>query len=155
MERCLGIITGAAGGIGRATAERFAAEGWSLVLTDVDDSVHAVAKELPSSGDQKMVGVVADLTKQAGVSKVDATVKKVGQPLRFLGLIAGTLQKVWSLETIELSEWDRVMDLNVKSMFFAAKSAIPHLRRSGRGCIVNVGSISSFVGQAVTPVYTG
>src|SRR5881392_4399502 len=46
------------------------------------------------------------------------------------------------------------MDVNVKSMFFAAKHSIPHLRRSGRGCIVNVGSISSFVGQALTPVYT-
>src|SRR5207249_12068339 len=51
-------------------------------------------------------------------------------------------------------EWDRVMDVNVKSMFFATKHAMPHLRRAGRGCIVNVGSISSFVGQAHTPVYT-
>src|SRR6185503_2968190 len=51
-------------------------------------------------------------------------------------------------------EWDRVMDVNVKSMFFAVKHAIPHLRRAGRGCILNVGSISSFVGQALTPVYT-
>jgi NAD(P)-dependent dehydrogenase (short-subunit alcohol dehydrogenase family) len=52
------------------------------------------------------------------------------------------------------SEWDRVMDVNVKSMFFAVKHAIPHLRRNKRGYIVNVGSISSFVGQALTPVYT-
>jgi len=51
-------------------------------------------------------------------------------------------------------QWDHVMNTNVKSMFFAAKHAIPHLRRSGRGYIVNVGSISSFVGQALTPVYT-
>jgi NAD(P)-dependent dehydrogenase (short-subunit alcohol dehydrogenase family) len=46
------------------------------------------------------------------------------------------------------------MDTNVKSMFFSVKYAFPYLRRSGRGCIVNVGSISSFVGQALTPVYT-
>jgi len=51
-------------------------------------------------------------------------------------------------------QWDHVMNVNVKSMFFATKHAIPHLRRSGRGYIVNVGSISSFVGQALTPVYT-
>ena len=51
-------------------------------------------------------------------------------------------------------EWDQVMDVNVKSMFFASKHAIPHLCKAGRGYIVNVGSISSFVGQALTPVYT-
>lgn len=51
-------------------------------------------------------------------------------------------------------EWDNVMNVNLKSMFFATKHAIPHLRKNGRGYIVNVGSISSFVGQALTPVYT-
>jgi NAD(P)-dependent dehydrogenase (short-subunit alcohol dehydrogenase family) len=51
-------------------------------------------------------------------------------------------------------EWDQVMDVNVKSMFFATKHALPHLCRSQPSCIVNVGSISSFVGQALTPVYT-
>src|SRR6185295_8610628 len=51
-------------------------------------------------------------------------------------------------------EWDRVMAVNVKSMFFAVKHAMPLLRRAGRSYIVNVGSISSFVGQAQTPVYT-
>jgi len=51
-------------------------------------------------------------------------------------------------------EWDHVMNVNLKSMFLATKHAIPHLRRRGRGYIVNVGSISSFVGQALTPVYT-
>jgi NAD(P)-dependent dehydrogenase (short-subunit alcohol dehydrogenase family) len=52
------------------------------------------------------------------------------------------------------AEWDRVMDVNVKSAFFAFKHGLPHLRRSGRSYVVNVGSISSFVGQALTPVYT-
>src|SRR5262249_40196280 len=51
-------------------------------------------------------------------------------------------------------DFDRVMDVNVKSMFFAFKHAFPHLRRAGRSWVVNVGSISSFVGQALTPVYT-
>src|SRR5206468_5398944 len=51
-------------------------------------------------------------------------------------------------------EWDRVMAVNVKSMFFAVKHRMKHLRRRRGACIVNVGSISSFVGQALTPVYT-
>jgi NAD(P)-dependent dehydrogenase (short-subunit alcohol dehydrogenase family) len=153
MERSLGIITGAAGGIGRATAERFAAEGWSLVLTDVDDSVHAVAKALPSAGDQTMVSAVADLTKPAGVSAVDAAVKKVGQPLRFLGLIAGTLQKVGSLETIELSEWDRVMDINVKANVMLMKQFIPALRAAKNGSIVTISSWYGRSGHAFFSAY--
>jgi NAD(P)-dependent dehydrogenase (short-subunit alcohol dehydrogenase family) len=52
------------------------------------------------------------------------------------------------------AEWDYLMAVNVKSIFFAAKHALPHLRRHRRSWIVNVGSISSFVGQAGTPVYT-
>jgi NAD(P)-dependent dehydrogenase (short-subunit alcohol dehydrogenase family) len=51
-------------------------------------------------------------------------------------------------------QWDRVMDVNVKSMFFAFKHAFPHLRKNRRAYVVNVGSISSFVGQSGTPVYT-
>ena len=51
-------------------------------------------------------------------------------------------------------EWDRVMNVNLKSMFFAFKHALPHMRQKKRSWVVNVGSISSFVGQASTPVYT-
>ena len=52
------------------------------------------------------------------------------------------------------ADWDFVMGVNVKSMFLATKYALPHLRRNRRSYIVNVGSISSFVGQAQTPIYT-
>ncbi len=62
--------------------------------------------------------------------------------------------EVRDLHEYSESQWDRVMDVNVKSMFFAFKHAFPHLRAARRGTVVNVGSISSFVGQARTPVYT-
>src|SRR5262245_22818155 len=106
MSGSLGIITGAAGGIGRATAERFAAGGWSLVLVDVDESVSAVARGLIAAPGQSIVGVVADITGAKGLAGVDAGVRALGRPLRFLGLIAGTLQKVGPLETLDIAEWD-------------------------------------------------
>jgi NAD(P)-dependent dehydrogenase (short-subunit alcohol dehydrogenase family) len=66
---------------------------------------------------------------------------------------AGMVQ-VKLLDECTDADWDRVMGVNVKSMFLATKYALPHLRRNRRSYIVNVGSISSFVGQAGTPLYT-
>jgi NAD(P)-dependent dehydrogenase (short-subunit alcohol dehydrogenase family) len=58
------------------------------------------------------------------------------------------------LHECTVEDWDLVMGVNVRSMFLATRYALPHLRRNRRGYIVNVGSISSFVGQAKTPIYT-
>jgi 3-oxoacyl-[acyl-carrier protein] reductase len=136
----LGIITGAAGGIGRATAERFAAEGWSLVLVDIDERVKSVAKGLPSTAGQSIVGVLADVTGQKGIAAVDAAVKTVGQPLRFLGLIAGIQQKVSAVETMDIAEWDRVMTINVRANVVMMKQFIPALRAAKKASIVTVSS---------------
>ena len=55
-----------------------------------------------------------------------------GQPLRFLGLIAGTLQKVGPLETLDIGEWDRVMNINLRSNVLMMKQFIPALREAGK-----------------------
>lgn len=145
MDHSLGIITGAAGGIGRATAERFAAEGWSLVVTDIDTKVNDVANGLKMSAGRSVVGVVADITTPAGVSQLAAKVGAVGVPLRFLGLIAGTLQKVGPVATLPMDEWDRVMSVNVRSYVLMMKQFIPPLRAAGKGSIV---TISSWYGRS-------
>jgi NAD(P)-dependent dehydrogenase (short-subunit alcohol dehydrogenase family) len=145
MDHSLGIITGAAGGIGRATAERFAAEGWSLLVTDIDSKVHDVASSLRMGAGRSVVGVVADITTPAGVSQVAAKVGSVGVPLRFLGLIAGTLQKVGPVATLPMDEWDRVMNINVRSYVLMMQQFIPSLRAAGKGSIV---TISSWYGRS-------
>ncbi len=145
MDHSLGIITGAAGGIGRATAERFAAEGWSLVVTDIDTKVNEVANGLKMSAGRSVVGVVADITTPAGVSQLAAKVGAVGVPLRFLGLIAGTLQKVGPVATLPMDEWDRVMSVNVRSYVLMMQQFIPPLRAAGKGSIV---TISSWYGRS-------
>lgn len=153
MEKGLGIITGAAGGIGRSTAERFASEGWSLVLTDVDPAVESVARELKMAPGRTAVGIVADITAQAGVSAVARIVAAQGQPLRFLGLIAGTLQKVGSVETIEMDEWDRVMNINVRANVLMMKQFVPALRTAGKASIVTISSWYGKSGHAFFPAY--
>jgi NAD(P)-dependent dehydrogenase (short-subunit alcohol dehydrogenase family) len=102
------------------------------------------AEALPFSCDVQQEKQVRDSIQQ--------TVKRFGK-LDIVVNNAGMVH-IKMLHDYSEREWDRVMNVNVKSMFFAVKHAMPHLRRAGRGCIVNVGSISSFVGQARTPVYT-
>jgi len=153
MSDNLGIITGAAGGIGRATAERFAAEGWSLVLVDQDESVSAVARGLTAAAGQSIVGVVADITSAKGIAGVDAGVRALGRPLRFLGLIAGTLQKVGPVESLEMDEWDRVLNINLRANVLMMKQFIPALREAGNASIVTVSSWYGRSGHGLFSAY--
>jgi NAD(P)-dependent dehydrogenase (short-subunit alcohol dehydrogenase family) len=153
MTGNLGIITGAAGGIGRATAERFAAEGWSLVLVDMDEGVSALARGLKAADGQSIVGVVADLTSPKGIAGVDAGVRALGRPLRFLGLIAGTLQTVGPVESLEMAEWDRVMNINLRSNVLMMKQFIPALREAGNASIVTVSSWYGRSGHGLFSAY--
>jgi NAD(P)-dependent dehydrogenase (short-subunit alcohol dehydrogenase family) len=111
-----------------------------------------MAAELEAEGGQALP-VQCDVSSERQVHQsIQRTVRAFGG-LDILVNNAGMVQ-VKPLHEYTARQWDRVIDVNVKSMFFAVKHALPHLRRRGRGCIVNVGSISSFVGQALTPVYT-
>ena len=103
MRDSLGIITGAAGGVGAACAERFAAEGWSLVLVDVDKRVKDVARTVGNRFKQSVVGVVANVADGEGVAHVDVAVKATGLPLRFLGLVAATQQDACAVEMLGIA----------------------------------------------------
>jgi NAD(P)-dependent dehydrogenase (short-subunit alcohol dehydrogenase family) len=135
----VGVVTGAAGGIGRATAEKFAGEGWSLVLVDVDGAVERFAEEL-SARRRPAVGVVADITTKEGVATVGKAAGSVDGRLCFLGLIAGTLGEVGSIETIAMAEWDRIMCVNLRANVLMMKQFIPVLRAARGGAIVTVSS---------------
>jgi len=148
----VGIITGAAGGIGRATTERFAADGWSLVLVDVDDGVTKYAEELRGRG-VKAVGLVADVTTEAGCAKVAEAAKTVEGAVRFLGLVAGTLGEVGSVEQIAMAEWDRIFGVNVRANVLMMKQFIPALRAAGGGSIVAITSWYGRSGHAFFPAY--
>jgi NAD(P)-dependent dehydrogenase (short-subunit alcohol dehydrogenase family) len=134
------ILTGAAGGIGRATAEKLAAEGWSLVLVDAVDAVNEVASSLKKADGQSFIGVVADLTDASSVNGIADAVHKIGQPLKGLALVAGVLQQVGSIETLALDEWDRVMNINLRVNLVLMKTFIPALREAQGAAIVTVSS---------------
>ena len=146
-------ISGAGSGIGAATARLFAAEGASVALVGLYQAeTEAVAAEIRSLGGQALA-IGCDVSSEVAVRQsIEQTVAAFGG-LQIVVNNAGIVQVKLLHECTE-AEWDQLMAVNVKSILFSTKHAWPHLRRNRRSYMVNVGSISSFVGQAKTPVYT-
>src|SRR5205085_5490464 len=146
-------ISGATSGIGEAAARLFAQEGAKVALAGRRLALsRRIASELKAQGGEALP-IACDVSQEQQVrDSIRKTVEHFGR-LDIIINNAGMVH-IKPLHKYTEREWDEVMDVNVKSMFFATKHAIPHLRQNGRGYIVNVGSISSFVGQALTPVYT-
>lgn len=153
LENKVAWISGATSGIGEAAARLFAREGAKVALIGRRLRLgRQIAAALQAEG-AEVLAIACDVGSERQVREsIRQTSRRFGG-LDILVNNAGMVD-IKPLHQYTERQWDQVMNVNLKSMFFAVKHAIPHLRRSGRGCIVNVGSISSFVGQALTPVYT-
>lgn len=147
-------ISGATSGIGEATAELFAREGAKVAIVGRRLELgRRIAARINRRTPGAALALACDVSAESAVARSIAdTVAQFGR-LDILVNNAGIVE-IGDLHTQTEAQWDRVMAVNVKSMFFAFKHAFPHLRAARRGYVVNVGSISSFVGQARTPVYT-
>lgn len=135
------LITGAASGIGAATAARFAEGGWRVAAVDL--------RSVPET--DSTVSIVADL---ARVVECRGTVTEAVDRLGRLDAVvnaAGVWTEGPSADTTE-SEWDRVLDVNLKGLYFVCSAAIPHLTAT-HGCIVNVSSDAGIQGNAGAAVY--
>ena len=153
LEGKVAWISGATSGIGEATARLFAREGAKVALIGRRLALsRRIAAEVQAEGGEAFP-VACDVSNERQVrDSIRQTVAQFGR-LDIVINNAGMVH-IKALHEYTERQWDHVMNVNVKSMFFATKHALPHLRRSGRGYIINIGSISSFVGQALTPVYT-
>jgi NAD(P)-dependent dehydrogenase (short-subunit alcohol dehydrogenase family) len=139
------LITGGASGIGRATAELLAREGAAVAIVDVNvEAGEAVARAIGDDGGQAIF-VRCDVTKAGDCQQaVQKTVSRFGR-LDILFNNAGVTRRTSVLETTE-EEWDRVMAVNVKSIFLMSKAAIPVMIEAGGGFIINTGSGWGLVG---------
>jgi NAD(P)-dependent dehydrogenase (short-subunit alcohol dehydrogenase family) len=153
LEGKVAWISGATSGIGAETARLFAEEGARVALVGRRLTLARRFARVLQGGVSGALALRCDVSSETQVRhSIHQTVQHFGS-LDILVNNAGIVH-VKQLHKYSEREWNRVMDVNVKSMFFAFKHALPHLRQSERSWIVNVGSISSFVGQALTPVYT-
>ncbi len=145
-------VSGGASGIGEAIAELFAAEGASVTIADIQhEQGQAVAERIRQAGGVARF-LPCDVAQPDQVqASIEATAAEFGA-LQTIVNCAGVVH-VGPLDELEIAAWDALMDVNLKSIFVATKFAMPHLRRHPRSYIVNVGSVSGFVGQALTPGY--
>ena len=147
------IVTGAASGIGRASAIAFAREGARVVVADHDERGRRETAEAIRAEGHDAYFARVDVTREPEVAKmIEETVERWGR-IDILFNNAGVLL-VKTIEHMSEEEWDRVMAVNVKAVFLAAKHVVPHMRRNGGGVILNTGSIGSFTGQVSTPAYS-
>ena len=140
------VVTGAASGFGRTTAARFAEEGARVVIADVDDAgAHATADLVVGSGGEAEV-VIADISTWVGASTmVERAVARFGGIdvlVNNAGIAQSDASGSWDC-TEEV--WDRLIQVDLKSVFLCSKLAIPAMRERGRGAIVNISSIAASV----------
>ncbi len=145
------VVTGAGSGIGRATALRLAADGAKVVCLDVveegnDETAEMVAKE---GGDA--IALPGDVTSETMMrDAMAATVERFGG-IDILANVAGIGRFSHTTE-MPLSEWNRILAVNLTGVFLASREALPHLLKEG-GAIVNVASISGVKGHAYAAAY--
>ena len=146
------IVTGAASGIGRATATLLAQEGATVVLTDVvADAGRALARELGSphvfiqhdvSDERQWQDVISETQKKFG--KLNGLVNNAG--------VSGPVPAN-SIETETLETWRKINSVNLEGVFLGCKHAIPAIREAGGGAIVNISSLAAMVATHQIPAY--
>jgi NAD(P)-dependent dehydrogenase (short-subunit alcohol dehydrogenase family) len=145
-------ISGGASGMGQAVAELFAQEGASVTIADIQkDAGNKIADSINKSGGRALFTHCDVANENAVQQSIDAAVKEFGA-LHIIVNCAGIII-VGSLHETTEADWDKLMDINLKSMFFAFKHAHPHLSKNKRGYVVNIGSVGSFSAQGDSVSY--
>lgn len=151
FESKVGLITGAAAGIGRATAERLASEGASLVLIDVQEEALAETAQRCREAGAKAVHLTCDVSRPEEVrAAVEKSIEEFGR-LDVLINIAGILSLDHTHE-LSLERWNQVLAINLTGTFLFCQTALPHLLESG-GNIVNTSSTSALAGMPYAAAY--
>jgi NAD(P)-dependent dehydrogenase (short-subunit alcohol dehydrogenase family) len=141
LQDKVAVITGAAGGIGLATAELFEAEGAHVVGVDLKQhSVGELALQVDLTDEQAVKAMYQQIREQFG--KIDVLFNNAG--------ISPTDDD--SILLTEYDAWQRVQDANLKSVFFCCKYGIPHLLETGGGSVINTASFVAIMGAATSQI---
>ena len=145
------VITGAAGGLGSATAQQLAAAGVALALTDLDQDGLDRAAALVREAGADVVAVAGDIVDSRTTQVLVAKARELG-PVRGLCNIAGISPAIPFLEVSD-ADFDEIMGVNCKAQMFAAQAVLPDLVANGGGSIVNVSSVGANVALPRLAVY--
>jgi NAD(P)-dependent dehydrogenase (short-subunit alcohol dehydrogenase family) len=142
------LITGSGMGMGREASLLFAEEGARIVVADIDATAAQQTVALVEKAGGQAVAVAGDVALEADVQRmVEEGVRRFGA-LHVLYNNAGVLWKDRDRSVLETDDkwWDRVMAINLKSVFWVTKHGIPHLKAAGGGSIILMGSVSALAG---------
>lgn len=147
------IVTGAASGIGLAVAEAFAGAGARVVVSDIDEERGRAAAERLAAGDDRAIFVRADVSKPEECERlVRATVERFGR-LDFACNNAGIGGESNRTADYSIDGWQKVIAINLSSVFYCMKYQVPAMLEAGGGAIVNMASILGQAGFASSPAY--
>ena len=137
------IVTGAASGIGRAIAERYAREGAKVVIADLNaDAAKATADEIDAKTPGMAMSVAMDVTDEAQVNAGVDTVVKTWGGVDVLVSNAG-IQIVHKLEEYPFADWKKMLAIHLDGAFLTSKAVLPHMYAKGSGSIIFMGSVHS------------
>jgi len=152
LDGRVAVITGAGSGIGQGIAELFASEGAKVALLEIaEDKGRETQRRIQETGGEALLLTTDVATGSEVKSAIEKTLETYGA-IHHLVNNAGIVI-VKPLEESSEEEWDEVMDTNVKSIFLAVKYSLAALKAVDNATIVNMASVSSFVGQGHTPSY--
>lgn len=142
----IAIVTGAAGGIGRAAAVLFAREGATVAAADLNaEGAAKVAKEIAAAGG-RAIGIACDVTQSGSVqAMVEQTVAELGLPNVLFNNVGADTERKKSLIDITEDEFDRAIDVNFKGAWMVMRHVIPRMIEAGGGSVVNTASVAAFV----------
>lgn len=145
LRRRVAAVTGAARGIGAATAKSMAAEGATVALLDRANSQGPVVVEEISQQGGKAVFIPTDVRNE---SEVAGAVEEIGRRFDHIDTLVNVagINRKGRVEDLSVEDWDAVMEVNVRGMFFTIKHAVPVMRESGDGVVINLSSVSAYVG---------
>ncbi|MFJ7935872.1 SDR family NAD(P)-dependent oxidoreductase [Sporosarcina sp. NPDC096371] len=149
------LVTGGASGIGLSAATLLAKEGAKVVIADFNvEGAKQAAEEINKQGGEA-VGIFLNAGEEQSIKDaVDFTVEQFGTITVLYNNVGLTnLQKDLDVVNIDLDEWDRLMDVNAKSVLIGSRYAIPHMQKAGGGSIINTASMAGFASDAVRSAY--
>lgn len=148
-----GLVTGGSAGIGRAVALRLAEEGARVAVSGLNEEAGgALAKEINGGGGDALylkLDVASEKAWAAAMVTIDAAFGRLDILVNNAGITMSG-----KIEDTELKDWRRIMAVNVEGVFLATKHAIPLMRRSGGGSIVNLSSVLGITGTPLISAYT-
>lgn len=148
------VVTGAASGIGRAAALKFAREGAKVLVADLSQGgAEETVKEIAAAGGVALA-VVGDLSDQQVVDRVVERAVEAFGGLDVLVNNAGIMDRMSALGETDDAEWERVIRINLTAPFLLTRAALPHMLAAGRGSLVFTGSEAGLRGSAAGAAYT-